>query len=351
MRKLIRAGSRLASRLRIIDGRVFFQSGRATRSWSTTSNVPMAPHARQPRAKIYLTVFAWLRYRMGREITVDAVYVTPLHRFGNALHQLGNASLVAHRAGAGNVILQRHDIFRNSVVFGEGQQLAFELPSSRKWWRGQAVLVGRFFWAEEFPGTCDEHKIMAALRGIGASVIDPDRVTVWGANDLVIHVRSGDVFEKPAPFKYGQPPLSFYTLILSSTNWSRVVLVSEDRKNPVFDQLVQHCEKQGITCETFSGDLLADLHVLAGAKNLVVATGSFGRAVIACSRDIQAVYEFEHTGFLYPLPSGVLLHRVLYKTGQYRRDVLSHNWGNTAEQRTMMVSYPQSDLRWENSRK
>ena len=351
MKNSTRLLSLFTSKLRLIDGRVFFRSGRATGVWSAESGIPMALPFRQPRAKIYVSVLAWLRFRMGRRIAVDAVYVTPLHRFGNAIHQLGNASLVAHRAGVKNVIIGKNDLFQNSVVFGDAKQLAFRLPPPRFWWQGQAVLVGRFFWNDEFPGTCDEQEISGALRGIGASVIDPERVRVWGEQDLVIHVRGGDVFGEPAPVKYGQPPLSFYTFILSSTEWSRVVLVSEDRKNPVLDQLVSHCKEQGIPCDTFSDDLLSDLHVLAGAQNLVVATGSFGRAAIACSDHIRAVYEFEHTGFLYPLPPGVRLHRVIDGSGQYRREVLSNNWLNTAKQRSMMLAFPQSHLRWEDSRK
>ena len=304
----------------------------------------MALDARQPRAKIHLTALAWLRYRIVREVTVDAVYVTPLHRFGNALHQLGNASLVAQKNGVRHVVIGRHHTFRKPTTFAEDKHLSFRLPSANLWWRGRAVLVGRFFWDEEFPDTCNPGQISTALRGIGSSVIEQERVSVWGADVLVIHLRSGDVFSDPAPRKYGQPPLSFYTLIVSSKKWSQIVVVSEDTNNPVFDGLVSYCRDREIPCVTYSGDLLSDLHVLAGAKNLVVAAGTFGRAVIACSDEIEAVYEFEQTGFLYPLPSSVSHHRVVDVAGEYRQAVLSGNWKNTPEQKELMVSYPQENL-------
>jgi len=331
-------------RVKPISGRVFFRSGRATKWWARSLGIEIWPGARQPRAKVYLTALAWLRFRFAGEVKVGVVYVTPLHRFGNAVHQLGNAALIAGHVGASRVVIEPHGIFRRPCTLGNSRELSFRLPRASSWWKGQAILVGRFFWNEEFPDLCHEKEIPLALSGLGKSLIDTNRVTLWGSNDLVIHLRGGDVFQDPAPKTYGQPPLSFYTLIISSRKWSRVVLVSEDRTNPVVDGLVEYCDVRKIPYEHQSSDLLSDLHALMAAKNLVVAAGTFGRAVILCSEEVQNVYEFENSGLLYPLSLGVTHHRVIDQAGEYLERVLSRNWKNSEEQRSLMMNYPESHL-------
>ena len=316
MRSPVRLLSRLKSQVRVVDGRLLFRSGRATNVWARGSGIELWPQARQPRAKVYLSALAWLRYRLGRGVEIEAVLITPLHRFGNAVHQLGNAAVVAKRAGVSALVIGPHETFRFATTLGDFWHLTHTLPRPTRRWRGQAVLAGRFFWGNEFPGVCSDDAIPAALSGLSGSVIDKNTVSRWGADELVVHLRGGDVFGDPAPSAYGQPPLSFYTLVVSSRQWSRVVVVAEDDKNPVYGQLVSYLAEQGIPCERVSGDLLSDLHVLAGAQHLVVASGTFGRAVVVCSDEVRHVYEFEQTGVLYPLPSRVSLHRVVDRGGR-----------------------------------
>ncbi len=292
----------------------------------------MWPQARQPRAKVYLSGLAWLRFRLGRGVRVEVIYVTPVHRFGNAVHQLGNATTVAERAAVNTVVIGKNEIFTAPAQLGSSRNLATTLPRARRWWRGQAILVGRFFWGEEFPGVCSDEAIPKVLFGLADSFINRERLTWWDSETLVVHVRGGDVFQTPAPRKYGQPPLSFYTAIISSRPWKQIVVVSEDRRNPVVDGVVAYCHRHGIPCEHQSEDLLSDLHVLFGAANLVIAAGSFGRALIVCSEAIRNVYEFESTGFLYPLPPGVAHCRVVDYVGDYRKGILAGNWNNTEEQ-------------------
>ena len=49
-------------------------------------------------------------------------------------------------------------------------------------------------------------------------------------NDIVIHIRSGDIFSNKPDSFYLPPPLSFYVNILKNKKFDKIILVSEDKK-------------------------------------------------------------------------------------------------------------------------
>ena len=53
-------------------------------------------------------------------------------------------------------------------------------------------------------------------------------------NDLIIYIRSGDIFIKPHR-KYSQPPLCFYEKILKYNKFNRIFIISKDKNNPLID--------------------------------------------------------------------------------------------------------------------
>ena len=51
-------------------------------------------------------------------------------------------------------------------------------------------------------------------------------------NDVVIHIRSGDIFNKCPHPVYIMPPLSYYVNILNEKNFNKIYLVAADKLNP-----------------------------------------------------------------------------------------------------------------------
>ncbi len=340
---------RLLGSFLVIDGVVFFRSGRATEVWARQRGITMSSTSRQPRAKVYLSVIAWVRWRWGRKtspnITADAVFVTPLHRLGNAVHQLGNAALVAEALDITDVVIGPNSTFTKPVSLGVGRRLGFRLPTPTHRLGGRAVLVGRFFWDDEFPEICLPEKIPQALSGLASSVMASDAIATVSEDTLVIHVRGGDVFDSRPSRRYGQPPFAFYETVIGSRAWDGVMLVSEDTANPVHGLITDYCEKNGIPLTPVSGDLLSDVSVLLGATHLVVSAGTFGRAMVLLSDKVRHVYEFEKSAWLYPLEPEVTLHRVVDTVAGYRDGVMAGNWDNSDEQLRLMAHYPKSALR------
>ncbi len=67
-------------------------------------------------------------------------------------------------------------------------------------------------------------------------------------DDLVIHIRTGDIFKSRIIHpKYGQPPLSFYMLVISFLNPSSIRFIFEDFSNPIIKLLIEYVNS--LECE------------------------------------------------------------------------------------------------------
>lgn len=161
-----------------------------------------------------------------------------------------------------------------------------------------------------------------------------------GKKDLLIYIRSGDVFSNTSPHpSYGQPPLAFYQKVVQLRPWQTVRVVHEDRSNPVIEALLawlpSHCQR----VVPVSGDLEDDLNVLLRTRHLVSGKGTFCRSVSCLSRRLRRVYSFDR-----PFNSWgnrkVKAVTLVDSRGDYRTTMLQGNWANTREQRQRMIDYP-----------
>lgn len=161
---------------------------------------------------------------------------------------------------------------------------------------------------------------------------------------LVIHLRGGDVFGARKPRNYGQPPLSYYEMILDSAEWTAVTIVHQDEKNPVLHPLLALCARRRIPSLRQTGTLAEDLPTLLRASTLVAGRGTFIPAIAGLGRHVRTVYFFEDKFSLFPAVPGLNIIRVTDRAGDYVEKILSGNWANTPEQRALMLEYPVSSL-------
>ncbi|EDZ92861.1 protein of unknown function DUF268 [Limnospira maxima CS-328] len=165
-----------------------------------------------------------------------------------------------------------------------------------------------------------------------------------GDKDLVIHIRSGDIFRPHNPHPvYGQPPLSFYQKIITLQPWNSISLVFENKSNPIIEPLIDFAKAYCLQVRVISGSLREDIEYLLKAKTLVVSMGTFAPAVTTISMNIKTVYYFENSFNTWGNPN-ILCVRVIDKKGTYKFEILNRNWQNTNEQRQLMLSYPLSSL-------
>ncbi len=105
---------------------------------------------------------------------------------------------------------------------------------------------------------------------------------------LVIHIRSGDIFQDKYPhLAYVQPPLSFYLNIIQKYNYQDVVIVTQaDLQNPCIEQLQRHLP--GVRVQASS--LAADIGTILRARHLVVGLSTFSVVLGFCSSQIRQMY-------------------------------------------------------------
>ena len=156
-------------------------------------------------------------------------------------------------------------------------------------------------------------------------------------NDVVIHIRSGDLFDfekfplsRRAEWDHVQPPFSFYKKVINDENFSRPLIVTEpDFKNPVIELL----QKEFPAIEIQSKSMEEDFSTLVHAPNLILSNSSFAFCSALCSDTASKVFIPDFcfglpTSHKYPLfepfvPDNLLFDFVLYNCSDYY-EVIRH---------------------------
>ena len=115
-------------------------------------------------------------------------------------------------------------------------------------------------------------------------------------NDLIIHIRSGDIFDESNRvnentssdlFKwFQQPPYSFYKKIIDENNYSKIYIVSECYNNPIIAKIINNYTNSIFV----SNDVNNDFKILLNSKNLVVSTSDFVKAAVYLSNQKNVIY-------------------------------------------------------------
>lgn len=136
-------------------------------------------------------------------------------------------------------------------------------------------------------------------------------------NDLVIHMRSGDIFKKTINNMYSQPPLCFYRKIINENNFDRIYILSNGRENPCINKLLRLYPK----ARYFSRSLLFDISVIINAYNFVMSVSTFAMTIINLNNKLQNLYVYEllstnkknNSYTLHIMKPSVRYRRVMYK--------------------------------------
>lgn len=173
-------------------------------------------------------------------------------------------------------------------------------------------------------------------------------------DELVIHIRSGDIFEsKIIHPNYGQPPLSFYLLVINHFQPKSIILIFEDFKNPIINLLINHINE--INCELKvqkKSSLKNDVSYLFTAKNVVCGNGTFVPGILLGSENIKTLYIFEPPDdykYKWSLENVKNLFKVSDNNGFYKRSILSKNWNASNYQLWLMKSYSIDNLKLESN--
>lgn len=167
---------------------------------------------------------------------------------------------------------------------------------------------------------------------------------------LAIHIRSGDIFQPDGSNpKYGQPPLSWYQLLIERCGYRNVVVVSQTRfpfggPNPVVAEIAARWPHVRFT----SGDIETDFHTLRRARHLALSGGTFSVAAAMLSDRLRRLHVARYDrpadpNFTNIFPSGVDLgfDRCDYDIHAYEG---MRDWANRPEQIDLMLRHSVDDI-------
>ena len=149
--------------------------------------------------------------------------------------------------------------------------------------------------------------------------------------DLVIHVRSGDVYDQLPHSGWIQPPLNFYEKIIESNKWEKIYLICEDNNPPVIKPLLNKYKNIIFKLR----DLQHDIYYIVNAKNICFGMGSFTPALLLLNKNIKTIY---YPQYCHRYLIDLLDHkeRKVYTLKNY---IKKGEWKNTKEQIKIILNY------------
>lgn len=202
-------------------------------------------------------------------------------RLGNNIMQVYNAICIAKYYNYNVEIWEPHPFFPSGYLtinpaFGKEAPKLFSPNSTEFFSYPDSDMIQHSFSEADF----------ADIRKILCSIFQYPPERQIGPNDLVIHIRGGDIFSHNPHSGYVTPPLSFYVDILQSNHFDKVYLVSEDNKNPCIEPLL----RQFPNIEFQSKSLHEDVALILGAKNVMSSFGTMIAAILCVSNNIETWY-------------------------------------------------------------
>lgn len=252
-------------------------------------------------------------------------------RLGNNIQQICNGILFSEVRNEG-FFSPSHDLIEK-VIFNYSNQTM--------------VRPGRFFHynTSNKDFDIDLNFLYSNIRRVAIQYIVPNfKFSIgnsFGDDTLVIHIRSGDIFEHEhnPPHDYTPNPLIYYTSLIES--FENIIVVTEnDSYNPIVSEL-----KKYPNVVVQSSTVADDFATLMRAKNLASSgTGTFAIAAALCSSNIKNfycsnLYLDEHLNPEMLITSGI---KVLMMD---LPDYLTHKtWKNNEEQRKFILEYTHENI-------
>ena len=246
-------------------------------------------------------------------------------RLGNNIQQCAVGTLWAEQSNTSFESIDHDIIKKHTTTFGQNR---LGLSSKCFYWQGPYREVN-----------LPVETIYKNMRRVCKTWIYPQldvQPTEIPDDTLVIHIRSGDVFDRGVqnPSNYVPNPLYFYMQLVEQ--FQQAIVVTEgDNHNPILDELRKH-PKVTIQSKTVA----EDFGTLLSAKHVANSgVGTFGIAAALCSHNIETLHctdisMSEHLNYKMLLGTDVTVS--LMPIDNY---INVGEWTNSDEQRKYILEY------------
>lgn len=182
-------------------------------------------------------------------------------------------------------------------------------------------------------------KILNILKD--AFVFNIKDIKILDLTYVVIHIRSGDIFNTHPHPHYVPNPLSYYINILNKIKYNKIILIAENNKNPIINRLL-HLYPTIIYKQQ---SLLTDIKIILGARNIICGYGSFIPSILLFSTNIHNIYSPSYMKFIflrYPLYQSVNMndtHVCIHYTDLDDYNLIMKPWTNSKKQIDILLNY------------
>ena len=153
-------------------------------------------------------------------------------------------------------------------------------------------------------------------------------------NDLYIYIRSGDIFVRintGSISGYYQPPLCFYENILNKYKFNEVFIISEDKLNPVIQNLIKYTY-----IKKTQNNLKLDISYLINSYNIVEAKSTFFSVIIKFNNKLKFLWKYDfYQQKIYKFPFYYTLYK-MNSSNNYKRKMIP--WANLPNQKKLMIN-------------
>ena len=150
-------------------------------------------------------------------------------------------------------------------------------------------------------------------------------------DDLVINIRSGDVFVNKINKNYGQPPLCFYQKIIDDNKFKNIYLMSNGHENPTVNKLLELYPK----IKFIHGTIEEDASVIIYSYNLVMPMSTFPLTLVRLNNNLRKMFIYSSLNDNFTNENFTIYR--MEASQNYLNKVL-RNWKNTKEQYELMIN-------------
>jgi hypothetical protein len=150
-------------------------------------------------------------------------------------------------------------------------------------------------------------------------------------DDLVINIRSGDVFINQTNRNYGQPPLCFYQKIIDDYKFKNIYLMSNGHENPVVNKLLELYPK----IRFIHGTLEEDTSVIVYSYNLVMPISTFPLTLVRLNNHLRKMFVYSLMNYDFKDENFTIFRM---EPSQNYLNKIQRKWENTKEQLDLMLN-------------
>ena len=212
---------------------------------------------------------------------INKLFLSTRCRFGNCLLYLNNYISFCEKIGCKSIILDKNIFWfiKNNIILKNNIEIKVDDRKNINNYFKFKIFFDNFFnFKNEINILLLRDEIINNLPKIKIS-----------ENDLYIHIRSEDIFNKKKRLnEYAQPPLCFYMNILQNFKFQNIFIISFDKANPVINKLINYYP----TIIFKKNNLLLDISYLINAYNIVNSISSFFISSLILNYNIKFLWDY-----------------------------------------------------------